>query len=392
MKGLKRIVCLLMAITLLLTSSLSLMAEEVKTEKKEIKKVLFIGNSFTYYNTVCNVVQGLAKRNGHDIEVKAATNGGKSLEYNSSAANVVSAIKEGGFDVVVLQDIVSTFDADKLQRGADKIIPIVKEYNPNAQIVFYEPWPKKYVIKNPNSRLPYFTDNYIKTANKVGAKLAPAGEAYYDIYVNYGKDYYCKDSLHPQPLGTFTSAATIYFTIFDEDELKPFEESEQKTLDDLILNNVAYAQEGILKSYPLKDLNLIYALGYKYSKAVVKAVAGEGKYVSIGTYVEKEETKPVKVKKIKITKATKKKNVIKVSFKKIKDITGVNIKVAKKKIFSKKYVIYNKSIKGKKTKLKIKSNKFKKYKSKKLFVKLQAYVVKNGKKTKGKWSKIKKVK
>lgn len=58
------------------------------------KDILFIGNSMTYYNTLCNVVQGIATRKGHNIKCSAATNGGKNLIYNEKAGNVVSAIKK----------------------------------------------------------------------------------------------------------------------------------------------------------------------------------------------------------------------------------------------------------------------------------------------------------
>lgn len=364
-------------------------SKQLKDNEKQVKNVLFIGNSFTYYNTLCNVVQGIAKRNGHNIDVTAATNGGKSLEYNAGAENVLTEIKKGGYDVVVLQDIVSSFDADKLQRGADKIIPIVKQYSPDARIVFYEPWPKKFFISNPESKVPYFTDNYIKTANKVGAELAPAGEAYYDVYTNHGKDYYCKDSLHPQPLGTFVSASTIFFTIFNDDELKLFEESEHTTIDKLINSNVAHAEQGIMKSYPLEDLNLIYNLAYKYAKAVAPAVEGKGKYVSIA-YEEPTtapEAKKIKAPKLKIKKAKLKKKSLKVTFKKAKNIKGINVLVAKKKSFAKKSIVFKKTIKSKKAIKKaaftVKSKKFKK----KMYIKLQAYVTNSGKKTKGKWSK-----
>ncbi len=244
--------------------------------------VLFIGNSMTYYNNLAKVVKGIAGLKGHTINCTAATNGGQNLIYQSTAANVLAAVQNGNYDVVILQDIVGGFDADKLQQGAEAMVSVVKQYHPNAQIIFYEPWPTKDTISGQNSLLPYFTGNYIKTAKSLNAKLAPAGEAFYELYTDHGLDYYCTDNKHPQPLGTFTSASTIYYTLFGEEAYGSFSSGDQNALDSLINTNVAYTEEGKQNSYSLETLNLIFSLGYKYARAVDGAVKGTGTYTSVG--------------------------------------------------------------------------------------------------------------
>ena len=356
----------------------------------EVKKVLFIGNSMTFYNNLWNVVQGLAKRNGHDIEVDSATNGGKTILYNATADNCVTAMQKGGYDVVVLQDLCGGFDADTLQKGTDKIVPIIKKYSPNARIVFYEPWPTKYMITKPGSYLPYFTESYIKTAKSVGADLAPVGEAFYELYVTHKKNYYCSDGKHPTPLATFLAASTIYFAIYKDEGVKKFEASEQADLDSLINNNVEHTNEGQKSTYNLDELNLIYSLGHKYARAVEDVVSGKGHYTSLGY----EPPKVYKVPNVKIKKAVKKKKTIKITLKKNKGITGYQVFVSKKKNCKKK--IFKKKITAKKAIKKgiltIKSTKFK---AKKLFVKVRAFIEDEDDldiKHYGKWSKVKRVK
>ncbi len=249
--------------------------------------VLFIGNSMTYYNNLAKVVKGIAGLKGHTINCTAATNGGQNLIYQSTATNVKAAVQNGNYDVVILQDIVGGFDADKLQQGAEAMVTLVKEYQPNAQIIFYEPWPTKDTLTGENSLLPYFTGNYIKTAKSLNAKLAPAGEAFYELYTVNGLDYYCTDNKHPQPLGTFTSASTIYYTLFGGEAYGAFSSGDQNALDSLINTNVAYTEEGKQDSYSLETLNLILSLGYKYARAVEGAVNGTDTYTSVGgSYVD----------------------------------------------------------------------------------------------------------
>ncbi len=252
--------------------------------------ILFIGNSMTYYNNLSKVVKGLAQRKGHNINTEAAVNGGQNLIYQSSANNVLTAIKKGGFEVVVLQDIVGGFNDVNLQNGAQEIVAIIKEYNPNAKIVFYEPWPTKDTISGNNSLLPYFTNSYIKTTKSLGATLAPAGEAFYELYTDDNLDFYCTDNKHPKPLGTFVSASTIYYTLYPEEEYGAFTSADQSYYDNLINTNVAYTDEGKQSSYSLDTLNKINAAGYKYAHAVSNAVAGNGKYTSVaGEYVDLDE-------------------------------------------------------------------------------------------------------
>lgn len=354
----------------------------------EVKKVLFIGNSMTFYNNLWNVVQGIAKRNGHDIEVDSATNGGKTILYNATADNCVTAMQKGGYDVVVLQDLVGGFDADTLQKGTNIIVPIIKKYSPNARIVFYEPWPVKNMLLNPDSYLLYFTDNYVKAAKSVGGDLAPAGEGLYELYVTHKKNYYCSDGKHPTPLATFLAASTIYFAIYKDEGVKKFEESEHADIDSLIINNIEHTNEGVQNSYSLDDLNLIYSIGHKYARAVESAVSGKGKYTSVGY----EPPKTYSVPKVKIKKAIKKKKTIKITLKKNKGITGYQVFVSKKKNCKKK--LFKKKITTKKAIKKgiltIKSTKFK---AKKLYIKVRAFIEDNDFVNHyGKWSNVKKVK
>lgn len=258
-----------------------------------VTDILFIGNSFTYYNTLCNVVKGLAEYRGHSVSVTAATNGGKDLVYQSTAENVLAAIQKGGYDVVILQDKVgNSFDGDVLLQGSSDIIPIIKQYSPNARLIYYEPWPTKTTIK---STMPYFTYSYIQAAKTFGADLAPAGESFYDLYVNYGMDYYCSDDRHPQPLGTFNSASAIYYTLYPDEVCQEYTAEDQTYLSNLINTNIAYSTEGQQSVYSLDTLNLIASLSYKYSHGVIPAVEGTQTYTSVagpysGSSEQQDET------------------------------------------------------------------------------------------------------
>ena len=246
-----------------------LLENEVKTTE-----MLFIGNSMTYYNTLAKVFEGIALRKGKDISCTAATNGGRNLIFQSNADNIKNAILSDDWDVVVLQDIVGSFNKENLATGAARCVSEILSVCPASQILFYEPWPVKGELTGTSSKLPYFTSSYITTAKKHSAILAPAGEAFYDIYVNSSLDYYCSDNKHPQPLGTFISASTIYYALYAEDEYSDWTSDDQDYLDSLINNNVAYSDgQGKEDSYSLETLNLINKKGFEYARAVAPAVS-----------------------------------------------------------------------------------------------------------------------
>ena len=275
--------------------------------------ILFVGNSMTYYNTLCNVVQGMASRRGHKVAVKATTNGGKNLVFQSTAKNVVSYLTKLSWDVIVFQDIVGSFNGANLEKGAKDCIDLARQTSPDARIILYEPWPVKSDLTGEKSKLDYFTSSYIKTARSNGADLAPAAEAFYDIYSYYGLDYYCDDQKHPQPLGTFVSASTIYYTIFDDENYGQWTSGDQSYLDNLINSNIAYSgNQGKLATYSLEKLNLINELGYYYAHGVrdsVRDKSGKTEYTSAqfgtesGSDVVLPEEKPVTNDPVKITLA-----------------------------------------------------------------------------------------
>ncbi len=369
--------------------------------------ILFIGNSMTYYNTLCKVVEGIAARKGKTIHCSAATNGGKNLVYQSGADNVSAAIRKGGYEVVILQDIVGGFDAQKLQTGADALIPKIKQYNPDARIIFYEPWPTKNTITGEGSLLPYFTESYIKTAKSVGAGLAPAGEAFYELYTAYKLDFYCSDRKHPKPLGTFVSASAIYYTLYPNDAYEAFSNQDQTYLDRLINQNVAYTTEGVESTYSLNTLNLIFSLGYKYAHAVIPAVNGTGSYTSAaGAYQEpatEESTADDYGKKlatfrksgrVSVKKAVKKKSAKQAEItlkRKIKAADGYQIRFYRTKKNAKNNkkglakITYRKNRKI----FTVASRKIKN--KKQLYVRVRAYIRIAGKRKFSKWSAVRKV-
>lgn len=286
---LKKILAMILSVCLVFSGLTFFKGMETNAADKgdDTMNILFIGNSMTYYNTLCSVVEGLANHYGHKVECTAATNGGYTLIRNAKADNVITAIQKGGYDKVIIQDIVGSFDADNHMEGVQTITKMIKQYSPDAKIYSYEPWPTKDSILGENSKLPYFTYYYIKAAKKYCNGVAPAGEAFYDMYKTEGKDYYCTDGKHPMPLGTFVSATSVFYTIFPEEAQKTFSGDNYTYVTNLIHKNIAYAGASNTEVYDNNELNKISQYSYTRAHQVNEVIEANTTYTSVaGEYVD----------------------------------------------------------------------------------------------------------
>ncbi|MBP3773652.1 MAG: discoidin domain-containing protein [Treponema sp.] len=240
--------------------------------------VLFIGNSLTYYNNMWSIFEGLSLSRGHHVNATAVTYGGRTLNQHASAQNTEAALKGGTFDYVIIQDKSSKWVNDdtfgdgvqRLEQGAAAIVPKIKELQPNAKILFYGIWPNK----SESAHTREVTAAYLKEAKKYDTLFAPAGEAFYDLIQQREYDYYESDGIHPEPVGSFLSASSIYYAVFaDEKPISQLTVSRYNMLNTLINSYVAVSTKGIKERYYTDVLTLIDELAYKYTSEARTALA-----------------------------------------------------------------------------------------------------------------------
>ena len=67
-------------------------------------RVLFIGNSYTFFNRLPWQVQSLASSCGKKISVRQVANPGWYLRQHAANTQTLEAIREGGWDYMVMQE------------------------------------------------------------------------------------------------------------------------------------------------------------------------------------------------------------------------------------------------------------------------------------------------
>ena len=174
-------------------------------------KLLFIGNSHTYYNSMPEMVKELLEYTGIRTHVTMSTEGGKGLIYHCDRQDVNFNIRYGEYDAVVLQDKASNFNAEDFKTGG-RILMKNSLGESKARRVLYMIWARR----DEKERQAYITDAYTTLGTEIGAAVAPAGEVWHKILRESPEMVdllYRPDGNHATPLGSYLAATTLFYTI-----------------------------------------------------------------------------------------------------------------------------------------------------------------------------------
>ena len=180
--------------------------------KKNIR-ILFVGNSHTYYNDMPLIVRELFAKIGVCAEVTMQTRGGKNLIYHSQQKDVIFNILHGNYDYVVLQEVASSFEPENFRTGLEAICEQALSKSSSAPIL-YMIW----AHRDDKRRQTVITEEYVNAAERIGARLAPAGEVWHKLLRgNKSLPFYCEDGNHATPTGSYLAACSVFYAIADRE-------------------------------------------------------------------------------------------------------------------------------------------------------------------------------
>lgn len=189
--------------------------------------ILFIGNSFTYFNGMPSMVEKIGLTNGQDIYVEHITYGGFSLiqyldERTPESNQVMDALNKKKWDYVVLQEQSSKPDVNK-----SEFLSSVETFNTlitnrGAKPCLYSTWSYKVDSKKlHNTGRTYtefynlLTNAYIEAENTYGILRAPIGTIFYNITMEEPSiNLIMDDDFHPNLSGSYIAAYTFYTKFF----------------------------------------------------------------------------------------------------------------------------------------------------------------------------------
>lgn len=183
-----------------------------KAEDSRPLRVLFIGNSLTFYNDLPARTREIAAQDGalRVMETDAVVKGGASLQSHWNGVTARTRITAERWDYVVLQEGTTLY-----YDQPDSLVEVVRSFDhlvreAGARTVFYLTWPLQGTVPQDS-----FTRVVARMQDELHILVAPVGAAWQDaLAANPSLQLYLPDGNHPSPVGTYLGACTMFATMF----------------------------------------------------------------------------------------------------------------------------------------------------------------------------------
>lgn len=175
------------------------------------KKILFVGNSLTYFNDLPSRVAGIGASKGNLLEQEMMAYPNYALEDHWNEGCLQGMISSGYYDFVVVQQGPSSQSdgAKSLLEYGELIQQLCKQHD--TKLAFFMVWPARVNYHTFNGVI----TNYTSAAYATGAILCPVGYAWKRYIDDTGDwSYYGPDEFHPSEVGTGVAAEIIYKSLF----------------------------------------------------------------------------------------------------------------------------------------------------------------------------------
>lgn len=199
-------------------------------------RVLFIGNSHTYYNWSPYMLKEIAWKEGLDVEVALSAHSGFTIEKHSTHSVTKSFVEAGGYDYAIVQEYndriavigadmkkgsLST-DASKFVSDMKNMISEIKKASPSVTALVEMSWGTKTgtgsLIKTNWTDYPtmqgYVTEGTKHVAAESGVGYTLLGEAWEKVRSERPElEMYHTDQHHPSYAGSYLKACVNYLTL-----------------------------------------------------------------------------------------------------------------------------------------------------------------------------------
>jgi hypothetical protein len=212
-------------VILLLITIVSVQAQTIDSVK-----ILFVGNSYVYYNNLPTLFALLAESGGKKVTVGSSAIGSYRLIDHAGNSTTLSLIAQQ-WNMVVLQEQsvlpVIQFLRDAMMYPAARFLDsLIRERG--ASTLFYMTWGRKYGgtfslsgyrtinFQDYHHMQDSLTSAYREVAGKLQARVIPVGIAWKNaILEDPSADLWISDYSHPTLKGSYLAACTFYAAVFN---------------------------------------------------------------------------------------------------------------------------------------------------------------------------------
>lgn len=195
------------------------------------KEVLFIGNSYTYYNNLPDLVNEIALSFGDTLVHDSSTPGGSNFNAHSTNTQTLNKINQQQWDYVVLQaqsqepSLSTVYVNTNVLPAAQLLIDAIKSNSLCIEPLFFMSWGRKFGdASNCVAYPPVCTylgmqerlrTRYLDMSFLHNASCSPVGMAWKkSVEIDSTLNLYSSDNSHPSIYGSYLAACTFYASIF----------------------------------------------------------------------------------------------------------------------------------------------------------------------------------
>ncbi len=204
----------------------------------QVKKILFLGNSYTAVNSLPDKISDLALSLGDSVYFDSNTPGGFRLMNHATNTTTLAKISDRDWDFVVIQ-AQSQEPSLHPAELATEVLPFAVILNDSiksnfacTETVFYLTWGRKYGDQQNCEAWPpvctflgmqeRLVAGYMTMAEQNGSTIAPVGLVWKQAMDNDSDsliNLYSTDNSHPSLAGTYLTACVMYATMFQKSPL-----------------------------------------------------------------------------------------------------------------------------------------------------------------------------
>ena len=173
-------------------------------------RVLFIGNSHTYFHAMPWTFAEIVRYNGFETAVTMLAHGGKGLDYHVKEPEVQLNILHGSYDAVILQHTAHPMgNLEMMESAAVQLAQWIADSG--ATPILYMTWSAK---RDGAAAQPFMSQVYRRLGRVLQCPVAPVGEVWWRYCLLSGEEeLYASDGEHASPLGSLLAAYTIARTV-----------------------------------------------------------------------------------------------------------------------------------------------------------------------------------
>jgi len=198
--------------------------------------ILFIGNSYTYANSMPQMVSEIALSFGDTLNFESSTPGGATFNVHSTNTNTLNKISQKPWDYIVLQaqsqepSFSPTQVANDVFPYAQILIDSIESNSTCTEPIFFMTWGRKYGDQQNCQFYPpictylgmqqRLRESYLDMTFNHNATCSPVGICWKEsIAQDSTLNLFSPDNSHPSIYGSYLAACSFYSTIFKKPSL-----------------------------------------------------------------------------------------------------------------------------------------------------------------------------